>query len=147
MTSKPGMGLHPGLTAAPDAKVPGVPRDRCSRAGALITRHRPFVIALAAGAVLRGIAALGCPGALWFSDSFVYIGDTLRFRPDAARAVGYSFFRRALEPFRSLVLVTGDGAGHRRHDLRGGTALRGIAAMGLRGRAPRAARRVRDAAC
>jgi hypothetical protein len=101
------MGLHPGLTAAPDATVPGVARDLYSRAGALITRHRPFAVALAAGAVLRVVAALGYPGALWFSDSFVYIGDALRPQPDPARAVGYSFFLRALEPFHSLALVTG----------------------------------------
>ena len=101
------MGLQPGLTAAPDAKVPGLARARCSRARALVRRHRPVAVALAAGAVLRAVAALGYPGALWFSDSFVYIGDALRPQPDPARAVGYSFFLRALEPFHSLALVTG----------------------------------------
>ena len=101
------MGLQPGLTAAPDAKVPGLARALCSRARALVRRHRPFAVALAAGAVLRAVAALGYPGALWFSDSFVYIGDALRPQPDPARAVGYSFFLRALEPFHSLALVTG----------------------------------------
>ena len=88
------MGLHLGLTAAPDAQGPGLARDRCSRARALVRRHRPFAVALAAGAVLRAVAALGYPGALWFSDSFVYIGDALRPQPDPARAVGYSFFLR-----------------------------------------------------
>src|SRR5690348_15546911 len=107
MTSEPGIGLHPGLTAAPDAKVPGMARDLCSRARALARRHRPFAVALAAGVVLRAVAALGYPGTLWFSDSFVYIGDALRPQPDPARAVGYSFFLRALEPFHSLALVTG----------------------------------------
>ena len=53
MTSEPGMGLHPGLTAAPDAKVPGMARDLC----ALVTRHR-----LRGGAVLRGTAAVGLRG-------------------------------------------------------------------------------------
>ncbi len=57
--------------------------------------------------VLRLLAALGYPGALWFSDSFVYLGAALRPQPSPERTVGYSFFLRALEPFHSLALVTG----------------------------------------
>ncbi len=68
----------------------------------------PFFVALAAGAGLRLLAMLGYPGALWFAgDSYVYLGAALRLRPDLSKTTGYSLFLRALEPFRSLTLVTG----------------------------------------
>jgi len=53
------------------------------------------------------LAVLGYPGALWFSDSFIYLGVALHPEPDPARTAGYSLFLRALEPFHSLALVTG----------------------------------------
>ena len=53
------------------------------------------------------LAILGYPGALWFSDSFIYLGVALRPEPDPGRTVGYSLFLWALEPFHSLALVTG----------------------------------------
>jgi len=49
---------------------------------------------------------LGFPGALWFSDSFVYLGAALRPQPDPFRTTGYSLFLRAVEPLHSLTLVT-----------------------------------------
>src|SRR6516165_5175967 len=74
----------------------------------LVARHQLFAAALAAGAVLRLIAMLGYPGALWFSgDSYVYVGAALRPRPDLSKTTGYSFFLRALLPFHSFTLVTG----------------------------------------
>ncbi|HEV2254460.1 MAG TPA: phospholipid carrier-dependent glycosyltransferase [Streptosporangiaceae bacterium] len=82
-------------------------RDLCSRVRAQITHHPSFAAALTMGAALRMLAVLGYPGALWFSDSFIYLGVALRPEPDPARAVGYSLFLRALEPFHSLALVTG----------------------------------------
>jgi hypothetical protein len=67
-----------------------------------------FAAALGAGAGLRLVAMLGYPGALWFAgDSYVYLGAALRPRPDLSKTTGYSLFLRALEPFRSLTLVTG----------------------------------------
>jgi hypothetical protein len=79
-----------------------VPRLR-----ALAARNRLFSWALAAGALLRLVAMLGYPGALWFSgDSYVYLGAALRPRPDLSKTTGYSFFLRALEPLHSLTLVT-----------------------------------------
>jgi len=67
----------------------------------------PFITVLAAGAGLRLLAMLGYPGALWFSDSFVYLGAALRPQPGLTRTTGYSLFLRALEPLHSLTLVTG----------------------------------------
>jgi hypothetical protein len=75
---------------------------------ALVARNRLFTWALAAGALLRLVAMLGYPGALWFSgDSYVYLGAALRPRPDLSKTTGYSLFLRALEPLHSLTLVTG----------------------------------------
>jgi hypothetical protein len=75
---------------------------------ALVLRHRLFSVALAAGAVLRLIAMLGYPGALWFAgDSYVYVGAALRLQPDLSKTTGYSLFLRALEPVHSFTLVTG----------------------------------------
>jgi hypothetical protein len=74
----------------------------------LTARHPQFALALAAGAVLRLVAMLGYPGALWFAgDSYVYVGAALRPRPDLSKTTGYSFFLRALLPFHSFTLVTG----------------------------------------
>src|ERR1700729_4566915 len=79
-----------------------------ARLRALIARDPLFAAALAAGAGLRLLAMLGCPGALWFAgDSYVYLGSALRLRPDLSKTTGYSLFLRALEPFHSLTLVTG----------------------------------------
>jgi Dolichyl-phosphate-mannose-protein mannosyltransferase len=74
----------------------------------LIARHPLFAAALAAGAVVRLVAMLGYPGALWFAgDSYVYVGAALRPRPDLSKTTGYSLFLRALLPFHSFTLVTG----------------------------------------
>ncbi len=55
----------------------------------LILANRLFTLALAAGAVLRLVAVLGYPGALWFAgDSYVYLGSALRLRPDLSKATG-----------------------------------------------------------
>jgi glycosyltransferase involved in cell wall biosynthesis len=88
--------------------VAGISRAPLVRLRELVARHQLFALALAAGAVLRLIAMLGYPGALWFSgDSYVYLGSALRLRPDLSKTTGYSLFLRALEPFGSLTLVTG----------------------------------------
>jgi hypothetical protein len=88
--------------------VAGIARAPLVRLRELVAGNQLFALALAAGAVLRLVAMLGYPGALWFSgDSYVYIGAALRLRPDLSKTTGYSLFLRALEPFHSLTLVTG----------------------------------------
>ena len=77
------------------------------RVGVWVARDRLFTAALVAGAALRLLAMLGYPGALWFPDSFAYLGAALRPQPDLSRTVGYSLFLRVLEPLHSLTLVTG----------------------------------------
>jgi hypothetical protein len=92
-----GIGVLAGISRAPLARL----RE-------LVARNQLFALALAAGAVLRLVAMLGYPGALWFSgDSYVYVGSALRLRPDLSKTTGYSLFLRALEPFHSFTLVTG----------------------------------------
>jgi hypothetical protein len=81
--------------------------SRFARLRALVVDNKLFTLVLAAGAVLRLIAVLGYPGALWFAgDSYVYLGATLRLRPDLSKSTGYSLFLKVLEPFHSLTLVT-----------------------------------------
>jgi hypothetical protein len=82
-------------------------RAWAGRLRALILDNKLFTLVLAAGAVLRLIAVLGYPGALWFAgDSYVYLGATLRLRPDLSKSTGYSLMLKVLEPFHSLTLVT-----------------------------------------
>jgi hypothetical protein len=65
-----------------------------------------FSGALAIGAVLRLVAVLGYPGALWFAgDSYVYLGAALRPQPNLSKTTGYSLFLRLLLPLHSLTLV------------------------------------------
>jgi len=87
-------------------RIARVPLPRWLRA--MIARDPLFASALGAGAVLRLVAMIGYPGALWFSgDSYVYVGAALRPRPDLSKTTGYSLFLRALLPFHSFTLVTG----------------------------------------
>src|SRR6516225_8953602 len=93
-----GIGVLAGISRAPLVR----------RLRELTARHPQFALALAVGAVLRLVAMLGYPGALWFAgDSYVYVGAALRLRPDLSKTTGYSLFLRALEPFHSLTLVAG----------------------------------------
>src|SRR5258708_35099369 len=72
----------------------------------VIRRNKLFAGALTAGAVLRLLAVLGYPGALWFyGDSYIYLGTALRPQPDPSKTTGYSLFLRALLPLHSLTLV------------------------------------------
>jgi hypothetical protein len=90
----------------PDSSSPGR-SSRFGRLRALVLDNKLFTLVLAAGAVLRLVAVLGYPGALWFAgDSYVYLGSALRLRPDASKSTGYSLFLKVLQPFHSLTLVT-----------------------------------------
>jgi hypothetical protein len=84
------------------------PRLVLPRLRQLAGEHKLFTGALAAGVVLRLLAMIGYPGALWFAgDSYVYLGAALRPQPNLSKSTGYSLFLRVLEPFHSLSLVTG----------------------------------------
>jgi hypothetical protein len=83
------------------------PRLVLTRLRLLAGEHKLFTGAFAVGAVLRLIASIGYPGALWFSgDSYVYLGAALRPQPNLSKSTGYSLFLRLLLPFHSLTLVT-----------------------------------------
>jgi Dolichyl-phosphate-mannose-protein mannosyltransferase len=87
--------------------MPVNPRLVLARSRRLAGEHKLFTGALAAGAVLRLLAMLGYPGALWFAgDSYVYVGAALRPQPNLSKSTGYSLFLRLLLPFHSFTLVT-----------------------------------------
>ena len=76
------------------------PPDRMSRSRRLrahILSNKLFTLFLAAGAVVRLVAVLGYPGALWFQgDTYVYIGAALRLQPNLSKTTGYSLYLKAL---------------------------------------------------
>jgi hypothetical protein len=80
--------------------------NRVKRVREIIRHNKLFAGALTVGAVLRLLAVLGYPGALWFyGDSYIYLGAALRPQPDPSKTTGYSLFLRALLPLHSLTLV------------------------------------------
>jgi hypothetical protein len=84
----------------------GWPRAALSSLREIARRNRAFTVALMAGALVRLIALIGFPSALWFAgDSYVYLGAALRPQPNLSKTTGYSLFLRALLPLHSLALV------------------------------------------
>lgn len=72
----------------------------------VLQHNAAFVVALAGGALVRLVTALGYPGVLWFTgDSYFYLALALRPRPSPSKTLGYPFVLRLLEPFHSLTLV------------------------------------------
>jgi hypothetical protein len=97
---------------APEENAPGgqAPAGRLAHLAGLARlarAHRPFLIVLAAAAVLRVVVMAGYPPAMFFNDSYNYMTDAVTGVPDIVRANGYPFFLRLLLPFHSLILVTG----------------------------------------
>ncbi|AEH10292.1 MULTISPECIES: hypothetical protein [Protofrankia] len=80
-------------------------RGRARRQARLAGRHPVFTAMLAAAVVVRLAAVVGYAPALWFNDSFEYLGVALRPEPYVVRPSGYSFFLMLLEPFHSFRLV------------------------------------------
>jgi hypothetical protein len=64
-----------------------------------------FCLVLAAATLVRVIAMLGYPPALWYPDSLPYVHAALYPAPYRIRPVGYSFMLGALRPFHSFMLV------------------------------------------
>jgi hypothetical protein len=77
------------------------------RLPALVNGNRLFAVVLAVGAGLRVVSVLGFRPALWFNDSFEYVGVTMRFHAYLIRPDGYSAFLWLLEPLHSFALVAG----------------------------------------
>lgn len=104
----PGTSTPSDGDAATDTADTGerVPRSRAVVVLDAVGRHRPFVAALAAGALVRAIAVLGFRPAMWFNDAFEYVGVARRFDPYPIRPNGYSAMLRIMEPFHSFALVT-----------------------------------------
>jgi hypothetical protein len=71
----------------------------------VVSQHRVFVAVLSVAAVVRLCAVVGFSPALWFNDSFEYLGVALRPQPYVVRPSGYSFFLAILQPFHSFRLV------------------------------------------
>ena len=77
-----------------------------ARGRELAGQNKLFAGALGVGALLRLLAVLGYPGALFFGgDSYVYLGAALRPEPDLSKSTGYSLFLRLLLPLHSFTLV------------------------------------------
>jgi hypothetical protein len=97
----------PQARAAPGGRTSLLSRSRLLILRHMVRRHKLFAAFLAAGAVVRLVAVLGYPGALWFAgDTYVYIGAALRLQPNLSKTTGYSLYLKALEPFHSFTLVT-----------------------------------------
>ncbi|QXJ24506.1 hypothetical protein AGRA3207_005841 [Actinomadura graeca] len=74
---------------------------------AAVRGNRPFTALLLAGVLLRLVAMLGYPPALWFNDSYDYLRIANAPFPHPLRSEGYGLFLWLLKPFHSLYLVTG----------------------------------------
>ena len=74
---------------------------------AVVRANRTFSIILLAAAVLRLIAMLGYPPAMFFNDSYNYMTDAVTKTPDMVRSDGYPLFLYVLLPFHNLNVVTG----------------------------------------
>ena len=102
-----------GPAEAPRARGRG-PASGLARAGAaaarvpaaLWRRHRLFTILALLSLLPRILATRAFRPALLTADSFLYMKEAATSTLGVIRPSGYSFFLRALEPFRSLLLVT-----------------------------------------
>lgn len=68
--------------------------------------HAVFTVVLGVAFVLRVVALLGYRWALWFNDSYEYVGAALHLQPHNIRPSGYSVMLKALEPLHSFAVVT-----------------------------------------
>ncbi|TDD64678.1 hypothetical protein [Actinomadura rubrisoli] len=81
-------------------------RPTVASARAAIGGNRLFSAVLLAGVLLRVVAMLGYPPALWFNDSYDYVRIADSPFPHPMRSEGYGLFLWLLKPFHSLALVT-----------------------------------------
>jgi hypothetical protein len=81
------------------------PRGSGGAIGGVLAEHKLFCTVLLGAALVRTIAMLGYPPALWYPDSLPYVHAALYVAPYRIRPVGYSFMLWALRPFHSFMLV------------------------------------------
>jgi hypothetical protein len=91
--------LTPPAGAGPDLA------GRRATALRLLREHGAFAVMLLAGGVLRLLAVLGFRPAMWFNDSYEYLGVALRPEAYPIRPDGYSWFLRLLAPLHSFTAV------------------------------------------
>ncbi|WP_250287341.1 MULTISPECIES: hypothetical protein [unclassified Frankia] len=91
--------------AGPSARWHAAGSAWCRRQARLARRHPLFTAMLVAAVIVRLTAVVGYAPALWFNDSFEYLGVALRPQPYEVRPSGYSFFLMLLEPLHSFRLV------------------------------------------
>lgn len=72
---------------------------------AMVRRHRVLIVILVPAAAVRLAATLAYRPALYFNDSFEYVGVARRLFPYQAKPDGYPLLLRLLEPAHSLRLV------------------------------------------
>ncbi|WP_062438131.1 hypothetical protein [Herbidospora daliensis] len=85
-------------------EAPAAP-SRSARGLGWVRENRWFAGVFGVGVLLRVLAMVGYPPALWFPDTYTYVVTAIRPRPDLVRPAGYSFFLRLFEPFHSFGLV------------------------------------------
>lgn len=68
--------------------------------------HAVFTTVFAVAFLLRVVAMLGYRWAMWFNDSYEYVGAALHLQPHYIRPSGYSVMLKALEPLHSFAVVT-----------------------------------------
>ena len=71
----------------------------------LIREHYLYLVALCAGLGLRMLSLAAVRPALWYNDSFEYVGVALRMQPYPVRPAGYSAFLAMIEPLHSFAVV------------------------------------------
>ena len=112
-----GRGQAAGRTGGPAALSAPGRRDRAltrapRHAAALVAPtalwrdHRLFTILTLLSLLPRILATRAFRPALLTADSFLYMNEAAHFTLGVIRPPGYSFFLLAVEPFRSLLLVT-----------------------------------------
>ncbi|MBX6167793.1 MAG: hypothetical protein IRY84_09165 [Thermobispora bispora] len=70
-----------------------------------LLRHRIFAVIFILAVIPRVLATVGFTPAVWFDDSFEYVGVAERMQPYAVRPSGYSFLLWMMRPLHSFAVV------------------------------------------
>jgi hypothetical protein len=96
------IAVSPGAGIGPETRRPAWG----ARALGVGREHALFCVVLLVAAVVRAVAILGYPPALWYPDSLGYVQTAVFPIPNPERSSGYSFFLMLLSPFHSFATVT-----------------------------------------